>query len=79
VGEAGDVPLLLYTTESLPSVPAGAFGSTDRPDELLHLVIDALERHRLPTVRGSVTAPLSANGHRLRRLVHRVRPAQHAS
>ena len=28
-------------------VPAGAFGITSRPDELLHLVMDALERCRL--------------------------------
>ena len=25
-------------------LPPGAFGLTNRPDELLHLVIDALER-----------------------------------
>ena len=28
-------------------VPAGSFGITNRPDELLHLVMDALERCRL--------------------------------
>ena len=28
-------------------IPAGAFGLTNRPDELVHLVIDALER-RIP-------------------------------
>ena len=28
-------------------VPPGAFGITNRPDELLHLVMDALERRRL--------------------------------
>ena len=29
-------------------VPVGAFGLTARPDELLHLVMDALERRATP-------------------------------
>jgi CheY-like chemotaxis protein len=40
------LPLIFYVSvvdDSLP-VPLGAFGLTNRPDELLHLVIDALER-----------------------------------
>jgi CheY-like chemotaxis protein len=40
------VPLILYISvrdENQP-LPLGAFGLTNRPDELLHLVIDALER-----------------------------------
>jgi hypothetical protein len=82
-GQTDDVPLIYYTTERTAGVPAGAFGLTDRPDELLHLVIDALERRRLPTTPSS---PLPAqrrspvtNGHRLRRLAHRLRPTTHAS
>jgi CheY-like chemotaxis protein len=41
--------VVFYVGRSDPSagVPAGAFGITNRPDELLHLVMDALERHRL--------------------------------
>ena len=27
-------------------IPGGAFGITNRPDELLHLVLDALERKK---------------------------------
>jgi CheY-like chemotaxis protein len=37
-------PVIFYVGRAKPGVPAGAFGLTDRPDELLHLVIDALER-----------------------------------
>jgi hypothetical protein len=82
-GLTGDVPLLYYTIERVAGVPAGAFGLTNRPDELLHLVIDALERHRLPTTSSS---PLptqrrspTSNGHRIRRFAHRLRPTQHVS
>lgn len=49
--EAGhDQPVILYVArlELEKGVPVGAFGITDRPDTLLHLVIDALER-RAPT------------------------------
>jgi CheY-like chemotaxis protein len=48
-----DQPVILYVDkldEGRPT-PVGAFGITDRPDELLHLVIDALERR--PTAPGS--------------------------
>lgn len=38
--------IIFYVTKMQPEmpIPAGAFGITNRPDELLHLVIDALER-----------------------------------
>jgi hypothetical protein len=32
-----------YVDEARP-VPIGAFGITDRPDEVLHLILDVLER-----------------------------------
>jgi CheY-like chemotaxis protein len=40
------VPVIFYISErdATKPVPVGAFGLTNRPDELLHLVIDALER-----------------------------------
>ena len=39
---------IFYITKFDPAkgVPGNAFGITDRPDELLHLVLDALERKR---------------------------------
>ena len=39
-------PVIYYIGHADPTRPnpAGAFGLTDRPDELLHLVMDALER-----------------------------------
>jgi CheY-like chemotaxis protein len=37
---------ILYVEKLQPGVPAGAFGITNRPDELLHLVFDVLERKR---------------------------------
>lgn len=42
----GLLPVIFYIHALEPKlgVPAGAFGITNRPDELLHLVIDALER-----------------------------------
>jgi hypothetical protein len=44
----GHVPVILYVGVFDPrrGVPGPAFGITNRPDELLHLVIDALERVR---------------------------------
>lgn len=45
-GSSGRLPVIFYISvvdEDRP-LPAGAFGLTNRPDELLHLVIDALER-----------------------------------
>lgn len=43
-----DQRVVFYVGQVAPgrAVPAGAFGLTNRPDELLHLVIDALERER---------------------------------
>lgn len=43
-----DVPVVYYITVLDPArqLPVGAFGLTNRPDELLHYVIDALERIR---------------------------------
>jgi len=43
-----ETPVIYYVTDFdlNRSVPAGAFGLTNRPDELVHLVIDALERVR---------------------------------
>jgi CheY-like chemotaxis protein len=40
------VPIVLYVGQRKPGVPASVFGITDRPDELLHLCMDALERRR---------------------------------
>lgn len=44
---APEVPIIFYVGELLNGPPSGAFGITNRPDELLHLVLDALERRRL--------------------------------
>ena len=41
-----DVPMIFYVGEAKKPVPAVAFGITDRPDELIHLVVDALARQR---------------------------------
>lgn len=45
------LPVIFYITEldERKPLPLGAFGLTNRPDELLHLVIDALERGYKPT------------------------------
>lgn len=43
-----NIPVILYVgviDETLPT-PAGAFGITNRPDQFLHLLMDALERTR---------------------------------
>jgi hypothetical protein len=47
--QTGFVPLIYYVNEHSLGTPAGAFGLTDQVDELLHLVLDALERSRLPS------------------------------
>jgi CheY-like chemotaxis protein len=41
-------PVIFYVSHMIPDagVPAGAFGITNRPDQLLHLVMDALSRLR---------------------------------
>lgn len=46
---APDTPVLFYVGRADPArrAPEGALGLTDRPDELLHLVLDVLERRRL--------------------------------
>ena len=43
-----DTPVIFYIGVMEPGkgVPEHAFGITDRPDELLHLTLDALERNR---------------------------------
>jgi CheY-like chemotaxis protein len=45
---APKTPIILYVGRLEPrGVPAGVFGITDRPDELLHFVMDVFERIRL--------------------------------
>ena len=46
VDEDRKTPLVFYVGEILGPVPQGAFGIADSPDELVHLVLDALARHR---------------------------------
>lgn len=47
-GTANRLPVILYIWDYNPKLgtPAGAFGITNRPDTLVHLVIDALSRTR---------------------------------
>lgn len=40
------VPVIFYVGQALRPIPQDAFGITDRPDELVHLVLDALARCR---------------------------------
>ena len=42
-----EAPVIFYVGRIDPSVPPGAFGITVRPDELLHYILDVLERRRL--------------------------------
>lgn len=44
-----DIPAIFYVGNfnAKDGVPAGAFGITNRPDELVHLMLDILERKRL--------------------------------
>ena len=44
IGADSSVPVIFYVADARGGVPPGAFGLTTRPDELWHLVIDALER-----------------------------------
>lgn len=44
---APDTKVILYVGTLKAGVPAGAFGITNRPDELLHLCMDVLERRPL--------------------------------
>jgi CheY-like chemotaxis protein len=39
-------PVIFYVGAARKPVPSSAFGITDRPDELIHLVLDALARRR---------------------------------
>jgi len=39
-------PLIFYVAHALRPAPVSAFGITDRPDELVHLVLDTLGRSR---------------------------------
>ena len=43
-----DIPLIFYVTDLKPElgVPPGAFGITEHVDELIHLILDVLERKR---------------------------------
>lgn len=43
-----DIPLIYYVGnyDQERGVPANAFGMTDRPDQLLHLVFDVIERKK---------------------------------
>lgn len=46
IGRAMLAPILIFYVGQDRSIPAGAFGLTVRPDELLNLIMDALERRR---------------------------------
>lgn len=48
IGDDKRYPLIFYVTDLKPDAgtPPGAFGITNRPDELLHLILDAAERTR---------------------------------
>jgi hypothetical protein len=46
--------------ETNEKTPLHAFGITNRPDELLHLVFDALERERAPTLSDAASDALRA-------------------
>jgi hypothetical protein len=45
-GQTGPVPLIFYVGNLEPGTPPGAFAITNRPDELLHYVLDVFERTR---------------------------------
>jgi CheY-like chemotaxis protein len=45
--EQGSHPsIIFYASQAIRPLPDGAFGSTNRPEQLLHLVMDVLERER---------------------------------
>jgi PleD family two-component response regulator len=46
VAEGRKTPVIFYVGEISGPVPEGAFGIADSPDELVHLVLDALARRR---------------------------------
>lgn len=43
---AVNVPVIFYVAQARKPAPPDAFGISDRPDELLHLVLDCLARRR---------------------------------
>lgn len=47
--KSSETPIVFYVAKVEPDLgtPGGSFGITNRPDELLHLLLDALERTRL--------------------------------
>jgi hypothetical protein len=55
-------PVILYVTNLKPGLPEGAFGITNRPDELLHLVMDALERSPRAAARSAAAASVAEPG-----------------
>lgn len=42
------VPVIFYVGRAREGAPAAAFGLTTRPEEMWHLVMDALERSPFP-------------------------------
>ena len=48
-GHTGPVIFYIGSVDRARGVPADVFGLTNRPDELVHLVVDALERRASPT------------------------------
>lgn len=50
------VPTIFYTNKNY-DMPAGAFGLTTRPDELVKLVLEALRNHRSPSEISSEAQP----------------------
>lgn len=44
---APDIPVIFYVGLLSPQVPLGAQGITNEPNELLHLILDQLERRRI--------------------------------
>ncbi|WP_066636321.1 response regulator [Serinicoccus hydrothermalis] len=45
-GERPDLPVIGYVGSLQAGTPAGFFGITNRPDELVHLLLDVAERQR---------------------------------
>lgn len=50
LGREHSLPVIFYVARARSGVPEGAFGITTQPDELWHLVMDAIERR--PNVKG---------------------------
>jgi len=50
MADRSDRPAIVFYVSALDrsrGIPAGAFGITKRPDELIHLILDVLERQRV--------------------------------